>query len=210
MWRALVARPNRQRPLSRAASKKAVRKDILVLVEGERTEEDYLVHWHRAHRMRVNVTIHPFHGGPRQLIDRAVQEKRKGERDQRRGRGRGYDEVWCCFDVDEHPFLNEVKQIAESNGIRLAVSNPCIELWFLLHYENQTAYLERWDAQSRASNHLGCGKALTPSALAKLEERLAIATERAQALDVKHEGDGSPAGHNPSSSVWLLVQSIST
>jgi hypothetical protein len=182
----------------------------LVFVEGLRTEEDYLVHWHRAHRRHVNVTIHPFRAGPRQLIERAVQEKRRGEREQRRGRGRAYDEVWCCFDVDEHPHLHEVEQIAQANGIALAVSNPCIELWFLLHYESQTAYVDRWDAQRRASDHLGCGKALTPTALTELETRLSIATERAQALDVKHAGDGSPAGHNPSSSVWRLVGSISS
>lgn len=181
-----------------------------MLVEGLRTEEDYLVHWHRAHRTKVNVTVHPFRGGPRQLIDRAVEEKRKSEREQRRGGGRTYDEVWCCFDVDAHPGLNEVETIARAHDIRLAVSNPCMELWFLLHFENQTAYLDRWAAQSRASHHLRCGKALSSTAFNELEGRHAIAAERAQALDTKHEGDGSPPGDNPSSSVWRLVATIAS
>jgi hypothetical protein len=68
----------------------------------------------------------------------------------------------------------------------------------LLHFENQTAYIEPKVAQARAKEHLKCDKVLSTSALHALDQR----------YDARHEGDGSPAGANPSSSVWRLIDSI--
>jgi hypothetical protein len=36
-----------------------------------------------------------------------------------------YDEVWCVFDVDEHPHVADARAIAMAAGLRLAMSNPC-------------------------------------------------------------------------------------
>ena len=203
-------RKGRSGPPGRVVTDRAVRKDILVFVEGERTEEDYLVHWHRAHRSKVNLSVHPFRGAPRRLIEEAAREKRKGERDARRAKGRAYDEVWCVLNVDEHPFLNEVETTAVDNDINLAVSSPCLELWFVLHFQDQTAHIERHIVQRRSAQLLRCGKALSAEALAALEMRHTDARQRAQALDTKHSGDGSPPRTNPSSGAWRLVQSIRT
>jgi hypothetical protein len=41
--------------------------------------------------------------------------------------------------------VNDGKQIAKSNNICIIVSNECLELWFLLHFKNQTAYIKRED-----------------------------------------------------------------
>lgn len=194
---------------TRRVSRAAVRREILVFAEGLRTEEHYLIYWNRKHRESVLVTVDPFRGGPRQLVDRAVAAKIKSEREEKRRKGRAYDEVWCIFDVDEHPALDEVRVIARANGIRLAVSNPCVELWFLLHFEDQTAYIERKAAQSRSADLLGCQKSLDQAALETLDEHFEEARTRAQFLDTKHHGDASPPGSNPSSGVWQLVHSIS-
>ncbi|CFX12670.1 RloB-like protein [Syntrophomonas zehnderi OL-4] len=45
------------------------------------------------------------------------------------------DKVWCVFDVDAKgdPELEKTKQLADKNGIKMALSNPSFELWFLLH-----------------------------------------------------------------------------
>lgn len=195
------------RPVRRVSAA-AVRKALLVFVEGDKTEEDYLTYWWRIHRTNVTVTFGDVRGTPRTLIDAAVDAKRHDARNARRGGGAPFDEVWCVCDVDDPPFMHEIRPIAHANDIHLAISNPCIELWLLLHFEPQTAYLKRRDAQSRAKGHLKCEKALTNDALASLEARLARATERAKGLDDKHDGDGSPLGHNPSSRMWEIVDSI--
>jgi hypothetical protein len=185
-----------------------VRRQLLVFVEGARTEEDYVVYWHRRYRTQVRVTIADERGVPSTLVDLAVSAKTEAEREQRRGRGTAWDDIWCVFDEDAHPGLADAIAKAEANGIRLAVSSPCIELWFLLHFHDQTAYLDRRDAQSRARHLLGADKGLSDDALAKLGERYEDARDRAVALDRKHAGDGSPARSNPSSDVWKLVDQI--
>ncbi len=88
------------------------------------------------------------------------------------------------------------------------MSNPCLELWFILHFENQTAYLERDAAQHRAEELLSCSKVLTDSGLGALAENYDEARRRAIKLDEKHAGDGPPPASNPSSDMWRLIDVI--
>jgi hypothetical protein len=179
-----------------------------VFTEGRVTERGYLTYWRRRHRKTVLLTLDDFHGAPLQLVKHAVKAKQFSEKEERRNRGKAYDQVWCIHDVDEHEGLREAKDLADRHGIHLAISNPCIELWFILHFEDQTAYIDRHDAQSRAEDLLGCGKSLSDAALDRLDDGLDEAKARAQALDAKHLGDVSPPGSNPSSSVWRLIDVI--
>ncbi|WP_436527542.1 RloB family protein [Actinoplanes sp. HUAS TT8] len=186
----------------------AQRPEILVFVEGLETEERYLTYWARLHRHRVLVRIDPFRRTPLSLVEHAVTAVQRSTREAKRGKGKGYDEVWCVFDVDEHPHLETAKTLAGQHGIRLAISNPCLELWFLLHFTDRSAYLDRHAAQSLAQGHLKCGKTLSETALELMAARHEDAVRRAVRLDEKHAGDGSPAGANPSSGIWPLVNRI--
>ncbi len=112
------------------------------------------------------------------------------------------------FDIDAHPNVREAIQKAEDNGIHLAISNPCIELWFILHFEDQTSYISRHKAQSKSAELLRCEKNLSREAMDLLYSLFEDASQRARELDVKHKGDGSPPRSNPSSSVWKLIESI--
>ena len=94
------------------------------------------------------------------------------------------------------------------NEIEVAISNPCVELWFLLHFEDRTASISRHEAQRLAKQHLDSGKSLAPQALRLLEERHPDAKKRAIDLDRKHSGDGSPPRSNPSSDLWRLIDRI--
>jgi hypothetical protein len=203
----VTARRRPGRP-KRSVSRAAVKRQLLVYVEGERTEEEYLVYWHRLYRTQVRITIADVHGVPMTLVDHAVAAKRVAERDERRGRGAAWDEVWCLFDENSHPRLHDAIAKAEANGIKLSVSSPCIELWFILHFEDQTAYIDRRRAQPRARELLACDKGLSDAALEALAGRNDDAKVRAMALDAKHAGDGSPPRSNPSSEVWKLVDRI--
>jgi len=195
-------------PPRRRVSNTALRKELLVFVEGG-TEEMYLVDWHRRHRDRVNVKIDRFRGGPLQLVEHAVEAQRAETREARRGQGdRPHDQIWCVFDRDEHPNIPEAFVLADAHGIRIAFSNPCLEVWFLLHFQDQTAEIHRHDAQHQSEVLLHCAKNLTPAATEALTERYEQAKQRATRLDEKHHGDGSPAGTNPSSGLWKTVDEI--
>ncbi len=195
-------------PRKRRVSTDAVKRSLLVFTEGEATESEYLTHYKRLHRRTTTVEIDPFHGTPLALVKRAAETKRRNEKRAKR-QGRAHDEVWCVFDVDEHVNLSEAIVQARDNGIKVAISNPCIELWFLIHFENQMAHIERHDVQRRSKEKLRCEKRLDKEALALLEENFGDAKLRARRLDEKHEGDGSPEHENPSSNVWKIIDSIS-
>jgi len=159
-------------------------------------EARYLIDWYRR-SVRVIVNIDPFRGGPFELVQRAAEARRSEALDQRRGKGRAYDEIWCMFDIDVHPNVPEAIDVAGRHNIHLAISNPCLELWFILHFEDQTASIGRHDAQHKSEQLLGCGKRLTDPALRLLSEHHEAAMERSRRLDEKHEADGSQPGENP-------------
>lgn len=195
-------------PPRRRITAKAVKYELLVFVEGQETEEQYLTHYHRLHRRKVNVEIDSYRGAPLQMVQRAVKAKKMNERQAKR-RGRAHDEVWCVFDVDQHANLKQAIALARDHDINLAISNPCLELWFLLHFQDQTAYIDGGDVQTKIENLLNCGKRLDPDALNTLETNYPAAKERARRLNKKHVGDGTPYPANPSSDVWRIVDSIS-
>jgi hypothetical protein len=112
------------------------------------------------------------------------------------------------FDRDDHPNFARAIDLANRHQINLAISNPCIELWFILHFEDRTAYLDRYAAQHRAAELLGCSKFLSEPALIALADGYEEARRRATKLGEKHAGDGSPLGSNPSSGVWRLIDVI--
>jgi hypothetical protein len=153
------------------------------------------------------VEIDPYRGAPAQLVRRASEAKRKNERQTKR-QGRAHDEVWCVFDVDQHPNLGAAIDQARANGINLAISSPCVELWFVLHFQAQSAHIDSAKAQALIQKQLQCGKRLNSDALKLLEENFADAKKRALELEAKHDGDGRPFPANPSSTVWQLIDSI--
>ena len=54
------------------------------------------------------------------------------------------DQLWLVFDLDrwEEEEISEVCKLAHQKGYSLAVSNPCFELWLLLHHRDLTDYSE--------------------------------------------------------------------
>jgi hypothetical protein len=192
----------------RRVSGKAKRRSVLVFTEGKKTEPVYLTHWNRAYREKIIVTIDDFHGAPLSLVQQAAARRTADVKEARRGRGDAYSEYWCVFDIDEHPNVGRALELAASSGVSVSVSNPCVELWFLLHFQEQNAAIERHEAQRKAAEYLSRGKTPTSAALAALFSQYEDARRRAQTLDRKHELDGSPPRSNPSSNAWRLIETI--
>jgi hypothetical protein len=189
-------------PLRRAKNAKTPYRDsLLIFTEGKNTEVDYIVLWHRRHRDRILVEVDDTHGDPLTLVKAAVERQRREQREEAKGRGVAHTEYWCVFDRDEHATFDAAVRMAREKKINLAVSNPCLELWFVWHFQDQTAYVERGDVQRMSRKLLGCEKTLDVAALTTLadQDRYDSAKERALRMDARHEGDGSPPGSNPRS-----------
>ena len=195
---------------ARKITNNAKRLQLMLFVEGHKTEPGYFFHWYRLYRERVivNIASLPNVTTPIELVERAIKQRAADTKEAKRGKGDTFDEYWCVFDVDDHPHLDEALALADTDGINVALSNPCIELWFIIHFKSRTAYIERGEAEDEAKEILKCGKTLSPEALKRLVQAYDKAKSNALALDKKHEGDGSPPQSNPSSGVWRLVDTI--
>lgn len=142
-----------------------------------------------------------------QLVERA---KRDLSADRHvRAVNRSFDEVWCIFDRDDHHRFGEAIQAAATADIPTAVSNPCFELWLILHVTDQTAHISTSMAQALAEQlNLVDGKNLATANLDTLRSSCLEAKHRALELDKMHERNGSPPRSNPSSGVWRIVDRL--
>ncbi len=160
------------------------RKVVRVLAEGEVTEPQYL---RAVASPEVHVDFGEMGSTPMTLVRRAREEKKanRGADD--------FDEIWCVFDCDEHPDVAKAIHEARQSGIGTAMSNPCFELWLVLHVEEQWAHVHRHAVQRRCGD-LGLteGKRITTKGMSQLRRGYEAAKQRAESLDQMHEQDGSP------------------
>lgn len=198
----------REQPLRRRPASLEPRPRILVLCEGVVTEYEYFDGLRREERNRlVEIEIDYKGGAPKTLVERAAARKKDSEEEARRARDENlkYDEVWCVFDVDEHPKLPDARQQARDHGIKLAVSNPCFELWLLLHFREQNAHIERKAVAKLLRNHIRDYQKHVP--FEALRDGYSQAVQRAQHLHRRHIDVGNE-GDNPSTSVYILTERI--
>ncbi|MBF0394744.1 MAG: RloB domain-containing protein [Alphaproteobacteria bacterium] len=96
---------------------------MLIVTEGTRTEPRYFEALRRHLRLTAAVVVKAdCQSDPLAVVRYAIRN------------GAGYDIVYCLVDRDRHP-LDIARAEASKGRVRLLVSDPCFELWFLLHFE---------------------------------------------------------------------------
>jgi hypothetical protein len=123
------------------------------------------------------------------------------------------DQLWCVFDRNSstNDELQAAETIASRRGYFIAFSNPAFELWFLLHFIDQRAYLAdaedviaKLSAENCIPNYRKSGDYY--DTLLPLRHQ---AVERALALEEHYKGCGISLLHrdsNPSTTVSHLVE----
>ena len=179
---------------------------FLIVCEGTQTEPGYFRETRHLEHSLIELEISPG-GVPKALVDRAVEKKKDAERLARSQKDSNleYDEVWCVFDIDEHRLIPEAKQQAGANGIELAISNPCFELWALLHFRDQRAHIERGPLHHECKQYMPDYEKQLPSA--RLHPLCGDALRRASELDQWQRSRGCE-GENPSTGVYRLMERI--
>jgi hypothetical protein len=203
-----MARSQHGHGLRRKEPRLQQKQRLLIVCEGKITEPCYFRSLVRVSRNNlVDVDILPEAGVPKTLVQYAVERKKQAEREAKRARDPylKYDEVWCVFDVDEHPNLAEAKQQARDNGCKVAISNPCFELWVLLHFQDQRAEQHRHATQRACAGHISGYEKEIP--FDKIHPFYDDALRRAQELDHWQQTRNN-AGANPSTGVYFLTETI--
>ena len=192
----------------RTISPREPRRVIRVLTEGIVTERDYLKILERGNP-QIKIDLAESGMVPLSLVERARQHMKQNKQAKRRTRTPDFDEIWCVFDVDDHPHVKRAQQEARDSGIRTVVSNPCFELWLLLHKQDQTAHIDRRALQRKCQIlNLIDGKRIRPEAISLLIENFVKARQRAIDLDERHKGNDSPPNWNPSTNAWEIAQAV--
>ena len=111
----------------------------------------------------------------------------------------------CVFDRDDHERFHDAMSMARDNGIELAISNPCVELWLLLHFRESPGARHRREITHMLREHL-------PRYTKRLNfddliGGVSKATTRARRLDDDAVEMGE-AGRNPTTGFYLLTDSI--
>ena len=186
---------------------------VLIACEGIGTEPVYFDSIRSSKRLPKSIIALAAHRGtdPRSVVEAVIAERDALLNEHQWNKE--FDSAWAVFDRDEHqpgrdkPW-REALDLARDNEIEVAASNPCFELWLLLHFHSQTASLDAHAAQRALKGHYPDyekSSRLYPDPFADLT---AEATARADALDKRMRRDGTGPYANPSTGVWRLVESL--
>jgi len=101
--------------------------------------------------------------------------------------------------------LNKVKTEAKANNLNLAISNPCIELWLLLHFDDPPGIDTVDGFINKLKQHIpGYDKSVDFS---QYEIEYQRAVRGAKSLDDRAIEIGDP-GRNPTTGMWRLTEEI--
>ena len=143
----------------RNAPTRNVGKKILIACEGKQTEPKYFNAIRQDLRLTtVQVLILPHDGTDPLSVVNAVLEARKDKKREKTWFD-DQDSAWAVFDGDEHiannrPNWCQAIQTAKSQKINLAITNPSIEFWYLIHFQDHSATIARDKAKERLKQHL--------------------------------------------------------
>lgn len=180
---------------------------IVVATEGVLTEPAYLKVFNQLYgNHSLRLTPIRVGGDPRAVVERVIEEKERVEGDSLAKR----DTFWAVFDRDIHSRFEEAKDLALGNGIHLAISNPCFELWGVLHYQEQNAPIDRHKCQRLLEKLCGDydpnkGKIFNDRTV--IEQAYLKAVERSADSTHRRIEEGDPDG-NPSTTVHNLTEYI--
>ena len=200
--------------LKRRRSQREPKRRFLLYCEGKNTEPAYFEAIKRACASTlIAVEVTPGVGVPYTIAERAVQRARAEGliRGSRRSKDsfEENDQVWAVFDRDEHPRFDETIALCDRYGVLVGRSNPCFELWLILHERDHDRYEDRDEMQAilerlRPEYDKDSGK--TPDC-GELVSRVQDAERRADVLLRRRRESGAPYG-NPSTTVGHLTREI--
>jgi len=201
----------RRRPIGRKrpVGSGIARARVLIVCEGQQTEPRYFEALCRRlgiTRDEVVVSASRCGSHPMSVVECACRVARAASKGDARSQS-AFDSVWCVFDRDDHDNVDVAMGTAQERGFRVAFSNPCFELWFLLHFEYSSAEMTSADACARLRRYIpNYGKSSDVLDLLIPQQRRAAIN--AQRLRRYHLRAQDPPSRNPSTTVDRLVTEL--
>ncbi len=198
----------RKRPdksLERRKATKLPGRRFYLYCEGRNTEPRY---FSTLKSMLENtIIIEKAVGVPLTIAEAASNKKQ--ELDSSQDSHEENDEVWAVFDRDEHPKFDEAVALCEMYKVGLARSNPCFEIWLILHIEDFDKACDRDFAQKqlkKIDTSYNPKKDKMPDCN-NLIDKLSEAEKRA-AIQLKRRSEEGNSYGPPSTTVHLLTRAL--
>ena len=191
----------------RKAMTRRQRNIFVIVCEGEKTEINYFNGFNERYS---TIVITPLHGrctDPRSIVKYAYKEKKRLKVNIENG-----DRIWCVFDVDSNTNhdLRNTLELSEKYDIPIALSNPCFELWLILHYFYHSSTITHREAPDELRRYISdYEKGMDIFDLIK--DQIPNAIENAILLNRLHDRDGTnffSTESNPSSQVYRIIEEI--
>ena len=179
---------------------------LVIVCEGKKTERNYFNRYRERKSGLLILTPNSSVTDPENLVDFALSQIKKYDINLNKG-----DEVWCVFDADRHTDKN-IKKAKDLAGdkIKLCLSNPCFELWYLLHFYYFGNRVSTSEVQNKLANYIkNFDKAKDYFDLFLPKRDKAI--QNAKKLNQKHKTariELLSTQSNPSTQVFQLVEYI--
>ena len=169
---------------------------ILIVTEGSQTEPKYFEHY-RSRQTNIDI--------------RVVGSHTNG------------DAVWVVADGDvnyntpdpiaaKDKLLSKAQKMADAKGIHIALSNPCFEFWYLLHFQYTTKFFKDYPAVKNALTTYLPDYEKTGDVYSQLSAHTTNALQNAKRVEQYHLQNGSskPFGIavNPFTDIYQLVESL--
>lgn len=190
----------------RKTNTQKTRKVIRVFTEGEKTEPNYFNSIKVELRLsEVDIKVDGRGDHTISLVEWVIAEKKSVESSDED------TEWWVVFDKDDHADFNKAIEKAQANGINVAYSNECFELWFILHFELLQSAIGRAKYYEKLTGLLSRKYDKTNSDIYSLiKDKEATAIKNARNLEKAHDkaGTASFEKRDPSTSVYKLVERL--
>ena len=182
-----------RKQLGRKSESRAIREYVLIVTNGEQTENNYFNEFPYNKKNIYSKGIEPD-----SLVDFAVKKRAEYIKKE----GNVVLETWCVFDKDESEKINAAINKAGKNKIHIALTNECFELWLFLHYEYTDSPLGRNQFEGKLSKMMGKSYKKNDAGIYKLiVERQLTAIKNAKKLERNFPD-------NPSTRVYKLVERL--
>ena len=183
----------------------------MLFCEGRNTEPAYFkaLRRHAFPNTLVDVKIAPGVGVP-MTIAKCAKECAKSQRRNKKGASFAEnDSVWAVFDRDKHPRFDEAVNLCREHDIDVARSDPCFELWLVLHEQDYDKPCSCDEVQRKLEDlrpEYDRNSAKMPDC-DNLMNRIEEAEQRAERQLSRRREEGCPCG-NPSTTVFQLTRAI--
>jgi hypothetical protein len=198
------------RSTSRKLGKKLPKFLIIAVCEGKNTEPEYLKSFAKNYGNGL-VEVEPVApaGAPLTIVQKAVTRKKELDTKKKINSFDNLYEVWAVFDIDEHPNIPQAIDMARGNKVHTAISNPCIEIWPLLHFTFHRSNIHRHDLQRELAKYMASYQPYGSKLIdyEQIKNYFNLAKTRAERQLADHEATGDPCG-NPSTTFYKLLERI--